>query len=200
MILSFNVPSTILNKVSRDKPSRSMCCNWQSRLANSINTLREQQRELQDRLDNFKILLGLPTDFVMTIDDSLLNQFQFIDPSAHRVGTGNHGLHPDLGGNSTRMSRIAARYGWSRRCFTRSNRRPPTSASASCAKTSNGSSRSTRSEWRPWSRPRTARGWSTMFKRDRRLFDDAVFILEGIDETSSKISDQSNDLRIPSVR
>lgn len=51
----------------------------QSQLANSINTLRQQERGLQDSLDDFKILLGLPPDFVMTIDDQLLEPFQFID-------------------------------------------------------------------------------------------------------------------------
>jgi hypothetical protein len=52
----------------------------QSQLADSINGLRESEQRLQDSLDNFKILLGLRTDFLMTIDDSLLEPFQFIDP------------------------------------------------------------------------------------------------------------------------
>jgi hypothetical protein len=52
----------------------------QSQLANSINRLRQQERQLQDSLDNFKILLGLQPDFLITIDDSLLEQFQFISP------------------------------------------------------------------------------------------------------------------------
>jgi hypothetical protein len=50
----------------------------QSQLADSINRLRQQQRQLQDSLDDFKILLGLQPDFLITIDDSLLEQFQFI--------------------------------------------------------------------------------------------------------------------------
>ncbi len=55
--------------------------NLKSSLANSINRLRSQEQGLQDRLDAFKIQLGLPTDFIITIDDSLLKPFQFIDVS-----------------------------------------------------------------------------------------------------------------------
>jgi hypothetical protein len=50
----------------------------QSDLADSINRLRQQEVQLQDSLDDFKILLGLQPDFLITIDDSLLEQFQFI--------------------------------------------------------------------------------------------------------------------------
>ncbi|MBX3439588.1 MAG: TolC family protein [Planctomycetaceae bacterium] len=51
----------------------------QSTLANSINQLRLRERQLQDSLDDFKIFLGLRTDFVITLDDQLLDQFQFLD-------------------------------------------------------------------------------------------------------------------------
>ncbi|WP_437201582.1 TolC family protein [Planctomicrobium sp. SH664] len=54
--------------------------NLQSQLANSINSLRASERVLQDDLDNFKLLLGLPTDMELTIDDDLLIPFQLIDP------------------------------------------------------------------------------------------------------------------------
>lgn len=52
----------------------------ESTLARSVNTLRSQQRSLQDSLDRYKIFLGLPTDFPLTVDDRLLAPFQFIDP------------------------------------------------------------------------------------------------------------------------
>lgn len=51
----------------------------QSQLANTVNQLRTRERALQDSLDEFKILLGLRTDFVITLDDALLEQFQFRD-------------------------------------------------------------------------------------------------------------------------
>lgn len=51
----------------------------ESQLATSVNTLRLQQRRLQDSLDSYKIFLGLPTDFPLGVDDRLLAPFQFID-------------------------------------------------------------------------------------------------------------------------
>jgi hypothetical protein len=48
-------------------------------LAGDENRLRDLERELQDGLDSFKIRLGLPPDLALTIDDSILEQFSFID-------------------------------------------------------------------------------------------------------------------------
>ncbi|QDU41216.1 Outer membrane efflux protein [Maioricimonas rarisocia] len=52
----------------------------ESRLASSINALRDQERNFQDSLDAYKLELGLPTDLPMSIDDELLEPFAFIDP------------------------------------------------------------------------------------------------------------------------
>jgi outer membrane protein TolC len=52
----------------------------QSQLANSTNTLRSQETTFQDGLDNFKLLLGLRTDTKLTIDMSMLDRFQIVDP------------------------------------------------------------------------------------------------------------------------
>lgn len=52
----------------------------QSSLASSVNNLRAAERSLQDNLDSFKILLGLPPDMKFTIDDTLLLPFEIIDP------------------------------------------------------------------------------------------------------------------------
>ncbi|MFO1004859.1 MAG: TolC family protein [Planctomycetaceae bacterium] len=49
-------------------------------LAQAINTLRNQERVLQDSLDSLKLVLGLPTDIMLTIDDSMLKPFEVIDP------------------------------------------------------------------------------------------------------------------------
>lgn len=49
-------------------------------LTNSVNSLRGQERALQDNLDSFKISLGLPPDMMMTINEFLLLPFQVIDP------------------------------------------------------------------------------------------------------------------------
>ncbi|WP_339745443.1 TolC family protein [uncultured Rubinisphaera sp.] len=57
----------------------------ESRLASSrINLLTSRQR-YQESLDSYKIQLGLPPDFEMTIDDSGLEQFELIDPAFERL-------------------------------------------------------------------------------------------------------------------
>lgn len=50
------------------------------RLATSQNNLRSLERSYYDNIDQFKATLGLPTDFQLTIDKSLLKQFELIDP------------------------------------------------------------------------------------------------------------------------
>jgi len=59
----------------------------ESRLASSINALRDQERNFQDSLDAYKIQLGLPTDLPMSIDDELLEPFAFIDPRIQNLET-----------------------------------------------------------------------------------------------------------------
>jgi hypothetical protein len=49
-------------------------------LRNSQNSLRSREISLKTSMDVYKISLGLPPDIVVTLDDSLLEQFQFIDP------------------------------------------------------------------------------------------------------------------------
>jgi len=48
-------------------------------LANARNDLNEAQVGLLDSLDQFKIQLGLPPDFHLTLDETLLKQFRLID-------------------------------------------------------------------------------------------------------------------------
>ncbi|WP_459555988.1 TolC family protein [Lacunimicrobium album] len=52
----------------------------ESQLRSQQNTLRNQQLNLENDLDRFKIFLGLPPDVFITMDDSLLRSFEFIDP------------------------------------------------------------------------------------------------------------------------
>ncbi len=52
----------------------------ESQLRSQRNTLRTQFLALENSLDQFKIFLGLPPDIFMTLDDSLLKSFEFIDP------------------------------------------------------------------------------------------------------------------------
>ena len=59
----------------------------QGNLAQAINTLRNQERVLQDSLDSLKLVLGLPTDILLTIDDSMLKPFQVIDPRLKSLET-----------------------------------------------------------------------------------------------------------------
>lgn len=52
----------------------------QGTLANTYIQLLNNERQLQDQLDQYKILLGLPTDMPVSVDESLLKPFQLIDP------------------------------------------------------------------------------------------------------------------------
>ncbi len=59
----------------------------QGNLASAINQLRSQERAFQDSLDSLKLSLGLPPDLVMTIDDSMLEPFNVIDPELKTLET-----------------------------------------------------------------------------------------------------------------
>ncbi|HUQ72719.1 MAG TPA: TolC family protein, partial [Planctomycetaceae bacterium] len=52
-----------------------------TRLSSQENNLRDAERGYLDSLDLYKLTLGLPTDFQLSIDTSLLKQFELIDPS-----------------------------------------------------------------------------------------------------------------------
>ncbi|MEK6262454.1 MAG: TolC family protein [Planctomycetota bacterium] len=47
--------------------------------------LRNAERNYEDALDRYKLFLGLPTDMRVTLDQSLLQQFQLIDPSIKQL-------------------------------------------------------------------------------------------------------------------
>ena len=50
-------------------------------------TLLQSQNSFQATLDNFKVnTMGLPPDLPVTLDDSLIRQFQFLDPRATAIG------------------------------------------------------------------------------------------------------------------
>ena len=50
-----------------------------SQLANSESSLRSRNQQFQDRLDQFKLLIGLPPDMEITIDEKMLEPFELID-------------------------------------------------------------------------------------------------------------------------
>ena len=52
----------------------------ESDLASSRTRLRRSEQRYQDALDRFKVQLGLPPDMGLTMDESMLEQFQLIDP------------------------------------------------------------------------------------------------------------------------
>lgn len=54
-------------------------------LINSQNQLRQQRLNYANQVDQFKILLGLPTDIQLTLDTSFLEQFRLIDPKIREV-------------------------------------------------------------------------------------------------------------------
>ena len=71
----------------RTTPTPLDVLNLQGNLAQAINSLRTQERVLQDSLDSLKLVLGLPTDIVLTIDDSMLKPFEVIDPRLKSLET-----------------------------------------------------------------------------------------------------------------
>ena len=77
--VTFQTAITKLIRMRRAESFSTDVLNLESNLLSSQNDLRDAERIYQDLLDNFKFLLGLPPDFHLTIDTSLLNQFQFID-------------------------------------------------------------------------------------------------------------------------
>lgn len=56
-----------------------------TRLSSQENNLRDSERQYLDSLDEYKLQLGLPTDFQLTIDMSLLKQFELIDPALNEL-------------------------------------------------------------------------------------------------------------------
>lgn len=51
----------------------------------AVQRLRIQRRALQDQLDNYKIALGLPPDMELSIDQTLLKQFELVDESLRNL-------------------------------------------------------------------------------------------------------------------
>ena len=54
--------------------------NLQTTMASSVQRLRSFRQRYQDALDSFKLLLGLPPDMVLSIDEEMLKPFQLISP------------------------------------------------------------------------------------------------------------------------
>ncbi|VAX39658.1 hypothetical protein MNBD_PLANCTO02-2541 [hydrothermal vent metagenome] len=76
------------NEIIQRKKSKTVTLDvavLESQLARSQNALKQSKRRLQDTLDAFKIQLGLPPDFQISIDESMLTQFQLIDPQLSKT-------------------------------------------------------------------------------------------------------------------
>lgn len=65
------------NVITADPLSLS---NLESQYLQQLNNLRNSRAQLQDRLDTFKIQLGLPPDLTMALDTKLLGPFRLISP------------------------------------------------------------------------------------------------------------------------
>ncbi|MCA9041046.1 MAG: TolC family protein [Planctomycetaceae bacterium] len=70
--------SDLIQQQTADQTSLELI-QLESRFVNSQNSLRQARQNYQTSLDQFKLLLGLPTDFQITIDKSLIAPFQLID-------------------------------------------------------------------------------------------------------------------------
>lgn len=68
-----------LAKQSRSETATLPVLQLQSQIQSSQGQLRVAERLYQDRLDQFKVHLGLAPDLQITIDESLLDQFLLID-------------------------------------------------------------------------------------------------------------------------
>lgn len=49
------------------------------------NNLRSAEASLLDNIDDYKLFMGLPTDFQITLDRSMLKPFELIDPRLNRL-------------------------------------------------------------------------------------------------------------------
>ncbi len=58
-----------------------------TQLSNAENTLRSQERIIQDRLDGFKIQLGLPPDVTLDLDSKRLEPFELISSELTDIET-----------------------------------------------------------------------------------------------------------------
>jgi hypothetical protein len=56
-----------------------------TQLADRITQLRTLERNYLDSVDSYKLQLGLPTDFQLTINNRILKQFELIDPRIQAV-------------------------------------------------------------------------------------------------------------------
>jgi len=56
-----------------------------TQLTTQENNLRNLERQFEDNLDRYKLFLGLPTDMQITLDQTLLKQFQLIDPNIKQL-------------------------------------------------------------------------------------------------------------------
>jgi outer membrane protein TolC len=68
-----------------------------TRLSSQENSLRNAERQFLDSLDQYKLTLGLPIDFQLSIDTSLLKQFELIDPSLNELEDVIIGFKRELG-------------------------------------------------------------------------------------------------------
>ncbi len=74
-----------LIQILRTEATPLAVAQLESRLATAQINLRTAEQRFKDRLDQFKIQLGLPPDLVMTIDDASLDQFQLISPLLEKL-------------------------------------------------------------------------------------------------------------------
>jgi len=68
-----------------------------TQLNSQRNSLEDQRRQLADSTDRFKINLGLPPNIDMSLDDSLLFQFELIDPNLYELDSGFQQLMEERG-------------------------------------------------------------------------------------------------------
>lgn len=76
----FRLAAIELVRALRTQVRTSTVLQLESQLVTSQLRLVRAERTSQDVLDRFKLQLGLPPDLELTVDDSLLEPFQLIDP------------------------------------------------------------------------------------------------------------------------
>ncbi|MHC4396040.1 MAG: TolC family protein [Planctomycetota bacterium] len=76
----------LIEELRDSEASQLDIARLESSLAESRGDLIRDIRPFQDRVDQYKVQLGLPPDMEVDLDDSLLEPFEFIDPALIEVG------------------------------------------------------------------------------------------------------------------
>lgn len=82
---AFRAAVLVLASPLTTKPNLQAIVQLETQLATNCNQLRQSRINLLNAIDQYKLLLGLPTDMPITLDTSLLKPFELVDPLLTRL-------------------------------------------------------------------------------------------------------------------